>query len=108
MRISDWSSDVCSSDLYEFKPVLFCMLFQVVGNPPIQLFIFGSLFLCERSARVLVVAGEFVLLTGETFLRTLPVGGAHSRRFLLIISYLPLERIAARLQVGLRLLRFFF
>src|SRR3546814_6864078 len=23
MRISDWSSDVCSSDLYEFRPVIY-------------------------------------------------------------------------------------
>src|SRR3546814_6317590 len=44
MRISDWSSDVCSSDLPEFPPVVFaCRTRSSDGQAPVGIFGYSGL-----------------------------------------------------------------
>src|SRR3546814_8721115 len=61
MRISDWSSDVCSSDLQAFAPVDAA---QIVGQPP-QLHPIGNVAREQDIARRVGLAEKGALVRGQ-------------------------------------------
>src|SRR3546814_7701106 len=70
MRISDWSSDVCSSDLLEPLPLIFCFWHiyldahhdrRPLKNAPAFYFILGSVVLEQVGAGILGFTMTFAL-----------------------------------------------
>src|SRR3546814_3820611 len=57
MRISDWSSDVCSSDLTEQGP-----LFLNVFNPPLRLVLVGAVHIAQALVPMAQFAGYEVVV----------------------------------------------